>query len=147
MGAMNMENVVVLAHAYFAVALVYNVLSLMWFDIFGRSFTATDPVNGLQTISLVYLLFLLRDAVPLPASIFLLSIWLLLIARFGIYEHLWKYNGELYLSRATWAAAIAINLIGVLALVMVVFGLWHGSSESSAAAVYLQGIGPRGTSF
>ncbi len=129
-----MGNIEFCAHAYFVIAIAYNALSLVWLDVSGRKFAPTDPLSGLQIVSLVYLLFLLRDTIPLPALIFLLALWVLLIARFGIYEHLRHYDGELYLSRATWTAAIGINLFGVLTLAALMVGLWLATDATKIAA-------------
>ena len=109
-----MENIELFAHAYFVSAIAYNILSQVWSDVFGRRFSSTDPVNGIQVISMVYLIFLLREAMPAPAFVFLMSVWLVLVVRFGIFQHLQHYSEQSYLSRLSWAAAITINVLGVV---------------------------------
>lgn len=111
-----MNNVTLFVHIYFVMAIAYNIFSQMCLDLTGRKLAPTDPANGILVVSLVYVVFLLRDQVPLPAFIFLAIIWILVIARFGIFQHLVSYALDSYRSRAAWVAAIAINLFGVLVM-------------------------------
>ena len=116
-----MERLHLFVHIYFVTALAYNILGQVWLDAFGKKFSSTDPITGIQVISLVYMIFMLRDLLPEPGFVVLMAVWLAAIARFGIFQHLLNYSDESYLSRGTWIAAIAINLFGVLLLAALLF--------------------------
>lgn len=103
-------------HLYFFIAVMYNVLSQVWKEATGRTFASTDPVDGIMMVALVYLIYLLRAALPEFAWFFLMIVFTLTIARFGIVHHLLNYSQGDYLSRATWLSAIGINIFGVTVL-------------------------------
>ena len=98
---------------YIIAAVVYNLLSLLSKEIGGRTFTPTDPVNGIITEAAFYSMFLLRDLMPPVAAVVVLGAFAVVIGWFGVIRHAMGYSGESYKSRTTWALAIAINSYGV----------------------------------
>lgn len=108
-----METLILLIHGYFVVAILYNVFSQIFDDVGGKKWAPTDPSYGFQVVSLVYVIFLIRDLIPEPAFLFLFGLWTLSILRFGVGNHLKTYSKEGYFHRLTWVLAIAINVFGV----------------------------------
>lgn len=111
-----------LAHTYFVLAIGYNVVSQVWGDVFGRKFSATDPSFGVLIISVIYTIYLLDGVISVPARIFMLAVFVALIARFGVVKHLGAVEAEAYLSPLTRTVAIGINVFGVVVLSAHVIG-------------------------
>ena len=72
-------------------------------------------------MALLYLIYVSEAALGAGAWTFLMVVFLLLILRFGIYQHLAGYDENKYFSRSAWAAAIAINIFGVAVLSLSLF--------------------------
>ncbi len=108
-----MEQIISIATIYFYIAILYNVLSQISLDLLKRKFAPTEPMNGLLTVSVVFIIFLLKDTLPLSAHLILLSVFTLFIARFGVVHHIFNFDSQAYLSRFTWASAFLINIFGV----------------------------------
>lgn len=125
-----MDQLTMLVHGYFAVAILYNVFSQISDDLVGRKFAPTDPSYGFMVVSLVYVIFLVRDAIPAWSFLFLFTLWTLSILRFGVGNHLGAYSSKSYLHRLTWASAIGINVYGVCVFTALIFSyakVWIGS--------------------
>lgn len=103
-------------NAYFVMAVGYNILSLAWMDWQGRPLAPTQPVQAIVTMVLLYVVYAAKEVLGSTAWTLLIGIFLLLILRFGIYQHLANYSPNEYAGRAAWAIAIALNVYGVLAL-------------------------------
>lgn len=108
-----METLIALIHGYFVAAVLYNVFSQISDEVTGRKWAPTDPSYGFQVVSLVYVIFLIRDLIPESAFLFLFALWTLSILRFGVGNHVKAYTKEGYFHRLTWVLAIAINAFGV----------------------------------
>ena len=108
-----METLIPLIHGYFVAAVLYNVFSQISDEVTGRKWAPTDPSYGFQVVSLVYVIFLIRDLIPEPAFLFLFGLWSLSILRFGVGNHVKAYTKDGYFHRLTWGLAIAINAFGV----------------------------------
>ena len=113
---MNAELLKNAVNGYFILAIGYNLLSVIINDIKGRMLTPTEPVSAIVLMTLLYLVYLGEAALGAAARVFLMVVFLLLILRFGIYRHAAGYADEQYFSRSAWAAAIAINVYGVIVL-------------------------------
>lgn len=103
-----------LAYAYFILAIGYNVLSQVSVDLIGKKFAPTEPPHGFQVMSLVLVIFALRDLIPVWVFLPLFSLWTLNILRFGIGNHVPGYKPDAYLNWFTWFSAITINIFGTL---------------------------------
>ena len=106
---------------YFALAILYNALSLILNDLKGRLLTPTEPVSAIMMMTLFYLVYAGEAILDPAARTALLILFLLLVLRFGIYRHLAGYDDEQYYSRNAWATAIGINVFGVCALTLSLF--------------------------
>lgn len=113
-----MNTLPFMLHAYFVVALLYNVFSQIWLDAFKRPWAPTDPKTGIMTVSVVYLTFLLETTIGRASQIFLLILFTALILRFGVVHHIMNYKPSDYLSRLTWLLAIGINIYGVVIMTL-----------------------------
>ena len=118
---MNAELLNNLVGSYFVLAISYNIVSLIMHDTKGRSLTSTGPVPAIVMMALLYLIYVSEAALGAGAWTFLMIVFLLLILRFGIYQHLAGYDEDQYFSRGAWAAAIAINIFGVAVLSLSLF--------------------------
>ena len=107
-------------NAYFVMAIGYNLLSLVWMDWKDRPLAPTQPVQAIVMIALLYIIYAAKEMLENTAWTLLISVFLLLILRLGIYQHLANYSPKDYASRAAWAVAIAVNIYGVLALLLAV---------------------------
>ena len=105
-----------LVGCYFVLAIGYNILSLILYDARGRPLTSNKPVQAIVLMALLYLIYVSEAALGSGAWLFLMIVFLLLILRFGIYQHLAGYDEDRYFSRSAWGAAIAINVYGVAVL-------------------------------
>lgn len=103
-------------NCYFILAVGYNLLSIVINDMKGRMLTPTDPVFGILMLALLYLIYAAEPVLGGIARTALITVFLLLVLRFGIYRHLAGYDEEQYFSRGAWGVAIAINVYGVAAL-------------------------------
>ena len=106
--------------AYFVLAIGYNLLSLVWMDWRGRPLAPTQPVQAIVTMVLLYVVYTAREVLGSSAWALLMGVFLLLIVRFGIYQHLTSYSPDDYASRTAWAAAIVVNAYGVTILLLAV---------------------------
>lgn len=104
--------VTTLVYIYFILAIGYNVLSQICFDIKGRTFAPTDPSYGFQVMTIVLIIFVIRDSIPNWIFLPLFFLWTLSTVRFGIGNHLPGYKSETYLNKFTWASALLINVYG-----------------------------------
>ncbi len=111
----------VLVHCYFLAALAYNVASQVLHDMAGRKLAPTDPVFGILFISLVYLVYLLKPYLPLYPFTLLILVFLAMILRFGVIQHLLNYSPHTYHSRLSWSLAILINVFGCIVLPLASF--------------------------
>lgn len=110
-----------LAGCYFILAISYNILSFIMNDATGRPLTSNKPLPAIMMMALLYLIYVSEAALGTSAWMFLMVVFLLLILRLGIYSHLAGYNEDRYFSRSAWAAAILINLYGVIVLSLSLF--------------------------
>lgn len=108
-----MEQIDQYLHVYFIAGIGYNVLSQILFDLCGRKLAPTEPTNGILIMSLVYVILLLEEVLPVAQFLGLMALWTLAILRFGVVQHVLNFDPEGYWSRASWALAILINVIGV----------------------------------
>ena len=108
---------------YIALAIGYNVLSLAWKELSGKAFAPTDPVSGITIIATVYCCYLLLDTMPPATAAVILVTFIVLIGRFGIWQHAMNFNSTTYFSRGTWGLAMAINVFGVGVLILVLLRL------------------------
>ena len=69
-------------------------------------------------MALLYLIYSAKTMLGATAWTLLTGVFLLLITRFGIYRHWVNYDTEDYASRTAWIAAIAINVYGVLVILL-----------------------------
>ena len=118
---MNTDLMNYAVNGYFALAILYNVLSLILNDLKGRILTPTEPVSAIMMMTLFYLVYAGGAVLDPLARTALLILFLLLVLRFGIYRHLAGYDDEQYYSRCAWATAIGINVFGVCVLTL---SLW-----------------------
>lgn len=105
-------------HGYFLVAIAYNVMSQIWLDWKGRGFAPTDPNIGILFVGVVYLFFLCHVLIPVPSFIAVMAVFIALIIRFGIVRHWVLERSDAYWSPTTRTLAVAINLFGVVALLL-----------------------------
>ena len=115
---MNTDLMNYAVNAYFALAILYNVLSLILNDLKGRMLTPTEPVSAIMMMTLFYLVYAGGAVLDPAARNALLILFLLLVLRFGIYRHLAGYDDKQYYSRCAWATAIGINAFGVCVLIL-----------------------------
>lgn len=115
---MDGQLVNIAVNAYFVMAVGYNLLSLAWIDWRRRPLAPTDPVQGIVIMALLYLIHSAKTTLGATAWTLLTGVFLLLILRFGIYRHWGNYNTEDYASKTAWITAIAINVYGVLVLLL-----------------------------
>ena len=101
---------------YFTLAIGYNIASLARMDMNKAALAPTEPVQAIVIMSLLYVIYASGPVLGRTAWTALVAVFVLLIARFGIYRHLVGYTPADYSSRIAWAAAIAINAYGVLVL-------------------------------
>ena len=118
---MNADLLNNLAGCYFVLAIGYNILSLILYDAKGRPLTSNKPVQAIVLMALLYLIYVSEAALGSGAWMFLMIVFLLLILRFGIYQHLAGYDENKYFSRSAWGAAIAINIFGAVVLTLSLF--------------------------
>lgn len=102
-----------LCEIYFALAIGYNLVSLLRADILERPLAATDPVFGILVMSVFYLIWSAPNVLNTLAWHALVFLYLFLILRFGVIKHLKSYSADGYSSRLSWLCAIAINVFGV----------------------------------
>ena len=105
---------VALVYIYLGLAIGYNVLSQIWLDVKGKTFAPTEPSHGFQVMTVVLILFAIRDAVPDGLFLTLFGLWTLSTIRFGIGNHIPGFNPQTYLNRFTWASALLINVFGAI---------------------------------
>ena len=110
-----------LVGCYFVLAIGYNLLSLILYDAKGQPLTSNKPVQAIVLVALLYVIYVSEAALGSGAWLFLMIVFLLLILRFGIYQHLAGYDETKYFSRSAWGAAIAINIFGVAVLTLSLF--------------------------
>lgn len=101
---------------YFILAIGYNVVSLVRRDMNRPALAPTEPVQAIVMMSLLYVICASEPVLGRTAWTALIAVFVLLIARFGIYRHLVGYTPDDYSSRIAWATAIAINAYGVFVL-------------------------------
>ena len=118
---MNTDLLNNLVGCYFVLAISYNILSFVMNDAMGRSLTSNKPLPAIVMMSLLYLIYVSEAALGTGAWTFLMVVFLLLILRLGIYTHLAGYNEDQYFSRSAWAAALLINVYGVIVLSLSLF--------------------------
>ncbi|WP_138380410.1 hypothetical protein [Luteithermobacter gelatinilyticus] len=106
---------------YFILAIGYNVLSLILNDLRGRTLAPTEPVQAIVMMTVLYVVYTAQEGLGEMAWGVLIIVFLLLILRFGIYRHAVGYNDQDYASRTAWAAAIVINIFGVIVLSLTLF--------------------------
>ena len=110
-----------LVGCYLVLAIGYNILSLIMYDVKGRPLTSNKPVQAIVLVALLYVIYVSEAALGSGAWMFLMVVFLLLILRFGVYQHLAGYDETRYFSRSAWMAAIAINVFGVAVLTLSLF--------------------------
>ena len=110
-----------LAGCYFVLAISYNILSFIMNDAVGRPLTSNKPLPAIVMMALLYLIYVSEAALGTGPWTFLMVVFLLLILRLGIYSHLAGYDEDRYFSRSAWAAAILINVYGVIVLSLSLF--------------------------
>lgn len=108
-------------HAYFALAIGYNLASLVRADWRGKGLAPTDPVPAITLMVAFYLSYAARPLLDPIAWHTLILIFTALIARFGVVTHLVGYDRQGYASTLARMAAAAINAFGVLVFLAV---LW-----------------------
>lgn len=108
-------------HAYFALAIGYNLASLVRADWRGKRLAPTDPVPAITLMAAFYLSYAARPLLDPIAWHTLILIFLALIARFGVVAHLAGYDAPGYSSTLARMAAAAINAYGVLVFLV---ALW-----------------------
>lgn len=118
----HVDTIINCLHIYFVIAVAYNVLSQLSADFFDKPFAPTDPKTGIMTVTVVYLIFMLRDVIPLNSVLFLLAVFTFLIGRYGVLHHSINYKKDAYLSRLTWLSAMVINVFGVVYLTVFIIG-------------------------
>ena len=104
---------------YFALAIGYNLASLVRIDWRGNPLGPTEPVPAIALLLTFYLTY---AAQPLIDPMFwhaLMLIFIALIGRFGVVAHLVGCNAQDYSSPLARAAAVSINAYGIVALLMV----------------------------
>lgn len=101
-----------LVYVYFGLAIGYNILSQICLDVKGKTFAPTEPSYGFQVMTIVLILFAIRDVIPNWVFLPLFALWTLSTIRFGVGNHLPGFNPETYLNKYTWASALAINVYG-----------------------------------
>jgi len=112
----NTDILPILAHVYFVLALLYNVVSQGFADIIKRKLAPTDPSFGILFVSVVYVIYLLKPYLPLFSYVLMLGIFIASILRFGVVKHLLNYSAQDYFGRTSWFLAIAINVFGISVL-------------------------------
>ncbi len=106
--------------AYIALAIGYNLVSMLLEQITGRRAANTDPMTGLLFVTVLYLTVAVGPALSKGLYLFTLSVFTVLVLLVGVIKHLLNYSESAYYSRFTWAAAILINVFGCVALVIVI---------------------------
>lgn len=102
---------------YIALAIGYNLMSIVWKDVTGKAFAPTDPITGITIMAGLYACYLLLDQIPNATAFVILLAFIVLIARYGIWQHATNFDSKTYLSRATWLLAMTVNVFGVGILV------------------------------
>ena len=110
------ELIVNAAGVYFILAIGYNLASLILADCGNSPLAPTEPVQAIQMMIVLYLVYAAADLLDTNARNALLAVFIFLIARFGIYRHLAGYDSSQYASRFAWVTAIGINMYGVCVL-------------------------------
>ena len=103
---------------YFALAIGYNLASLVRIDWRGKPLAPTEPVPAIALLVTVYLTY---AAQPLIDAVFwhaLMLIFIALIGRFGVAAHLVGCHAQDYSSPLARAAAAAINAYGIAVLLV-----------------------------
>lgn len=113
---MNAEILNDAAGIYFVLAIGYNLISLVLTDLQRQPLAPTEPVQAILMMTLLCLVHSAGELLGTVARTGLLTVFLLLIVRFGVYRHLVGYSDEDYSSRIAWASAIAVNAYGVCVL-------------------------------
>ena len=104
---------------YFALAIGYNLASLVRIDWRGKPLAPTEPVPAIALLMTFYLTY---AAQPLIDPVFWHALMLIFIAqvgRFGVVAHLVGCNAQDYSSPLARTAAVAINAYGIAVLLMV----------------------------
>ena len=101
---------------YFVLAIGYNLVSVALGEANRSPLAPTEPVPAITMMALLYVIYAAEDLLGPVAWSALLAVFLVLIARFGIYRHLVGYSTTGYASRTAWALAIGINVYGVTVL-------------------------------
>lgn len=107
------------AALYFILAIGYNLMSLAARDLSRTPLAPTEPILAIVMMSLLYVIYASEEVLGSVAWTALIAVFLMLIARFGIYRHLVGYSPADYACRTAWAAAIGINAYGVCVLCLV----------------------------
>lgn len=113
---MNSTQLDSLVHAYFALAISFNIVSLIMRDTLDKTLTSTDPVTGTTIMSAYYAMFLLHGSMPVVPKLIIVLAFLYSITTAGILKHIRNFSPENYYSRLSWFSAIAINAFGVLSV-------------------------------
>ena len=108
-------------HAYFALAIGYNLASLISVDWRGKRLAPTDPVPAITLMVAFYLGYAARPLLDPMAWHILILTFVALIARFGVVAHLVGYDKQGYSSTLARTMAAAINAYGVLVFLV---ALW-----------------------
>ncbi len=108
---------------YMVLAIGYNLLSLAWKELSGKAFAPTDPVSGITIVATMYCCYLLLNAMPIVTAAIVVLAFILLIGRFGIWQHAMNFDNTTYLSKSTWGLAMAINVFGVGVLILALLQL------------------------
>ena len=101
---------------YFALAIGYNLASLVRIEWRGKPLAPTEPLPAIALLVTFYLTYV---AQPLIDPVFwhtLMLIFIALIGRFGVVAHLVDGNAQDYSSPLARTAAVAINAYGIAVL-------------------------------
>lgn len=105
-----------LAYTYFALAIGYNLASIGVKELTGKALAPTDPMNAIVMMSVLFLIYSATTILDTIARTLLMSVFLILIIRYGIFAHVMSYSSDVYHSRLSWCSAIVINIFGVCVL-------------------------------
>lgn len=121
-----MTTLTLLFSIYIVLAVGYNIMSVVLNEVTGRSAAPTEPMIGFVTITVLYLTFAIGPLISNFLYLFLLTAFMLFILRFGVLRHVFGFDKSAYYSRSTWAAAILINIFGVITLgLIIIFPLFE----------------------
>ena len=117
---MNTQLLQNLFGVYLVLAIGYNLVSLVLFAKTGRHAAPTEPMAGIQLISILYVVYAIGDQGSNWLYLFFLSSFAALILNFGIIGHLHNYKEAQYFSRLSWLSAIMINCFGFAVLLLII---------------------------